>query len=216
MRALLLALDRWATRGAEPPASAFPSLADGTLGSVADYRSTFPPIPGARLPGGNLQPPRLDLGPRFASEGIADKQPPDVGPPFVTRVPQADADGNDKGGIRLPAVAVPLGTYTGWNLRRPEVGAPGHLARWSGSFFPFARTEAEGQAAGDPRPSLEARYRSRADYEAKVGAAAEVLVDQGFLLGAEAAARTAEAGNLYDRLLEHRPDDPSCAYQQGG
>ena len=86
MRALLLALDAWATRGEAPPASVFPKLADGTLGSVADYRRDFPAIPQVRLASRNLQPPRLDLGPRFATQGIADRQPPDLGPPFVTRV----------------------------------------------------------------------------------------------------------------------------------
>ncbi len=216
MRALLLALDAWATEGTAPPASVYPKLAAGTLGSVAEYRSAFPAIRGVQLPSGNLQPPRLDLGPRFASEGIADKQPPDFGPPFITRVPLPDADGIDRGGIRLPAVAVPLGTYTGWNLRRPEVGAPHHLARWAGSFFPFARTEAERRAAADPRRSLEARYRSRADYESRVGAAAEELAREGLLLEADIAPLVTHAGALYDRVLQHRPDDPACAYQLGG
>ncbi len=214
MRALLLALDAWATRGAEPPASIFPKLADGTLDSVADYRRRFPPIPGVQLPRRNLQPPRLDLGPRFASQGIADRQPPELGPPFITRVPLPDADGNDLGGIRLPEIALPLGTYTGWNLRRPEVGAPDHLARWSGSFFPLARTEAERLAAGDPRPSLAARYRSRVHYEGQVDALARELMAQGFLLGADIAAITARAGAFYDRLLRHEPADPSCPYEQ--
>ncbi len=213
MRALLLALDAWATRGEAPPASVFPKLADGTLGSVADYRRDFPAIPQVRLASSNLQPPRLDLGPRFATQGIADRQPPDLGPPFITRVLLPDADGNDRGGVRLPEVAVPLGTYTGWNLRRPEVGAPDHLARWSGSFIPFARIEAERRAAGDPRPAIGARYRSRADYEAKVKAAAEGLARVGFLLEADVAAITAHAGAFYDRLLRHRPDDPSCAFE---
>ena len=213
MRALLLALDAWATRGQAPPASVFPKLADGTLGSVADYRRAFPAVRGLQLPNRNLQPPRLDLGPRFASQGIADKQPPDFGPPFITAVPLPDADGNDRGGIRLPAVAVPLGTYTGWNLRRPEVGAPDDLARWSGSFFPFARGEAERRAAGDLRPSLEERYRARVDYEAKIKAAAETLVRDGFLVEADVAAITTRAGALYDRLRQHRPDDPSCAFE---
>ncbi len=215
MRALLLALDAWATRGTEPPASVFPRLADGTLGSVADYRHGFPAIPGLRLPSRNLQPPRLGLGPRFATQGIADRQPPDFGPPFITRVPLPDADGNDRGGIRLPAVAVPLGTYTGWNLRRPEVGAPDHLGRWSGSFVPFARTEAERQAAGDPRASLETRYPARADYETRVEAAAEVLVAKGLLLAGDVGAITARAGALYDGLRAHRPDDRSCAFELG-
>ncbi len=215
MRALLLALDAWATRGEAPPASVFPKLADGTLGSVAEYRRDFPAIPGLRLPSRNLQPPRLDLGPRFATQGIADKQPPDFGPPFITSVPLPDADGNDRGGIRLPAVSVPLGTYTGWNLRRPEVGAPDDLARWSGSFIPFARTEAERAAAGDPRPALAARYRSRAEYETQVKAAAEALMREGLLLEADVAPITARAGAFYDRLLQHRPDDPSCAFELG-
>jgi hypothetical protein len=213
MRALLLALDAWATRGTTPPASVYPKLADGTLGPVADYRHAFPAVPGLQLPSRNLQPPRLDLGPRFASEGIADKVPPDLGPPFVSRVPLPDADGIDRGGIRLPAVAVPLGTYTGWNLRAPEVGAPDHLARWSGSFFPFARTEEERRAAGDPRPSLQARYRSRADYEGRVKAAAEALARERLLLETDVAPIATSAGAFYDRLLAHEPDDPSCTYQ---
>jgi alpha/beta hydrolase family protein len=213
MRALLLALDAWASRGTAPPASVFPKLAGGTLGSIADYRQAFPTIPGVQLPGRNLQPPRLDLGPHFASEGIADKVPPAFGPPFITRVSLPDADGNDLGGIRLPAVAFPLGTYTGWNLRRPEVGAPDHLARWSGSFIPFARTDLEARAAGDPRPSLEARYRSRQDYERKVETAAEELVRQRLLLEVDVAPIKARAGALYDGLLKHRPDDPSCGFE---
>ena len=108
---------------------------------------------------------------------------------------------------------MPLGTYTGWNLRRPEVGAADDLARWSGSFFPFARGEAERRAAGDLRPSLEERYRARADYEAKIKGAAEALVRDGFLLEADVAAITARAGALYDRLRQHRPDDLSCAFE---
>jgi hypothetical protein len=215
MRALLLALDAWTSTGREPPASVYPRLEDGTLGSVDDYRGSFPKIAGIAVPTGNLQPPRLALGPRFASEGIADRQPPEFGPPYVTRVPLPDADGNDRGGIRLPAVALPLGTYTGWNLRRPEVGAPDKLARWSGSFIPFAPTAAAQRASGDPRLALEARYASRADYERRSAAAAAALVDQRFLLARDVPEIAARAGAFYERLLAHAPDDPSCAYTLG-
>ena len=180
MRALLLALDAWVTAGHEPPASVYPTLEAGTFGSVADYRRAFPKIPGIALPSGNLKPPRLDLGPRFASQGIADKQPPEFGPPYVTRVPLPDADGNDLGGIRLPAIAVPVGTYTGWNLRRPEIGAPDELARWSGSFIPFASDETTRATFGDPRPSLAARYASRDDYRMRIEAAARALARRRF------------------------------------
>jgi Alpha/beta hydrolase domain len=211
LRALLLALDAWATDGREPPASVHPRIADHTLGSVEEYVGRFPAIPGLALPDGNLQPPRLDLGFRFANEGIADKQPPDFGPPFVTRVPLPDGDGNDQGGIRLPEITAPLGTYTGWNLRRPEIGAADKLARWSGSFIPFARDEALRRAAGDPRPSLEARYRSQRDYEAQVAAAAEALVDGGYLLADDVPELTRRARAFYRRLIA-REATPSCAW----
>jgi hypothetical protein len=215
MRALLLALDAWVAEGQAPPASVYPKLAGGTLGSVADYRRTFPKIPEVTLPAGNLQPPRLDLGPRFPAHGIADRQPPAFGPPYVTRVPLPDADGNDLGGIRLPELAAPLGTYTGWNLRAAAIGAPDKLARWSGSFAPFAPTEAARRAAGDPRPSLEARHASRADYRERIEAAAHELVKQRFLLAADVPEITARAVAFYDRVVEHEPDDPSCAYIVG-
>ena len=215
MRALLLALDAWATAGRAPPDSVYPRLEGGTVGSVDDYRRAFPEVPWVALPAGNLQPPRLDLGPRFATHGIADMQPAAFGPPYVTRVPLPDADGNDLGGIRLPAVALPLGTYTGWNLRRPEVGAPGKLARWSGSFIPFAADEAARRASGDPRPSLEARYASRADYERGIEAAAAALVDQGFLLAEDVPEVAARAGDFYERVRAHDMGDASCAYTLG-
>jgi hypothetical protein len=212
MRALLLALDAWVTEGAEPPESVYPRLADGTLGSVQDYRRAFPKIPGLAVPAGNLQPPRLDLGPRFARQGIADKQPAEFGPPYVTRVPQPDVDGDDRGGIRLPALALPLGTYTGWNLRRPEVGAPDRLARWSGSFIPFAPTAAAQRASGDPRPSLAARYASRDDYRMAIEAAARALAADGFLLENDLAEITERAVAFRDRVIEHDSADLSCAY----
>ena len=212
LRALLLALDAWVTGGDEPPASVYPKLQGGTLGSVEDYRAAFPKIPGIELPSGNLRPPRLDLGPRFISHGIADRQPPELGPAYVTRVPLPDADGNDLGGIRLPAVAVPAGTYTGWNLRRPEVGAPDKLARWSGSFVPFASDETTRATFGDPRPSLAARYPSRDDYRRRIEAAGRALAADRFLLEADIAEITERAVAFYDRVLTHAASDLSCAY----
>ena len=159
-----------------------------------------------------MQPRRLDLGPRFATDGIVDQQPAGMGPPFVTRVPLPDSEGHDRGGIRLPLVAAPLGTHTGWNLRRPEIGAADKLARWSGSFIPFARTEDERRASGDPRPSIEVRYASRSDYVAKVRAAAQDLVEDRFVLPSDVAEIVVEAEAFYDRVQQRDPTDLSCAY----
>jgi len=53
---------------------------------------------------------------------------------------------------------------------------------FAGSTLPFARTRAEREAAGDPRPSIAERYASREDYLARVRKAAEALAAAGYLL----------------------------------
>jgi hypothetical protein len=127
-------------------------------------------------------------------------------------VPAPDGDGNDRGGVRMVELQAPLGTHTGWNLRAPETGFPFATARFDGSFAPFARTEAERRARGDPRPSLAARYGDRAGFEAAARAAAARQMAAGFLLAEDAPRAISEALGLYDRILAHDPDDRSCAY----
>ena len=107
-------------------------------------------------------------------------------------MPKVDADGNDIAGIRLPAVQVPVGTYTGWNLR-PRGLAEGELSGLLGSFIPFAKTKAQRRKTGDPRLSLEERYRNRADYVQRVSRAARILVEQRYLLPEDAERIIAEA-----------------------
>jgi Alpha/beta hydrolase domain len=215
MRALIVALDRWVRDGVEPPPSAYPRIADGTLVTAAAYKESFPRIPDVRLPEGNLRPPRLDLGPRFDTERIVDNVPPIIGKPFEALVPRPDADGLDQGGIMLPEMLVPLGTRTGFNTRRDGVGFPWATGRWDGSFLPFPRTETERQASGDPRRPLAARYVDRADYEARLRAAAADVVGKGFLLPEEVNALVREGGGLYDRVMARDPADRSCHYLFG-
>ena len=215
MRALILALDRWTGGGAPPPDSAYQHIADGTLVSVAGYRAAFPKGIGIAPPEDNLHEDRLIFGERFAREGIADYIPPIHGRSYGTLVPAPDADGNDRGGVRLVELEVPLGTHTGWNERDPATGFPWADARFDGSFEPFARTEAERRATGDPRPSLEARYPTRADYIAKVRAAAAREVEAGFLLPEDVERTVKENVGLYDRIMAKDPKDQSCQYLFG-
>ncbi len=212
MRALIVALDRWVAGEAEPPASAYPRLGDGTLTTPADYAAAFPQGIGLTPPAQNLREPRLDFGPRFTAGGIADTVPPVHGPAYETRVPAPDGDGNDRGGVRLVELQAPLGTHTGWNPRAPETGFAWATARFDGSFVPFARTEAERRAAGDPRPSLEARYPTREAYADKVKAAAARQAAAGFLLPEDVERATAENLGLYDRIQTRDPADQSCRY----
>lgn len=187
LRALLVALDRWVSSGQAPPESRYPRIAEGRLVDLATCRRTFPRIPGVNLPGSIYTPRRLDFGPRWATEGIADHVPPLVGRPFRTLVPAVDADGNATAGVRLPDVAVPLATYTGWNLRAAEYGAEGMMARFFGAYFPFPQTAEQRRKTGDPRPSVQERYANHKAYVEKVTEAARQLQQEGFLLEEDAA-----------------------------
>jgi hypothetical protein len=200
LRALLVALDQWVTGGKKPPESRYPRIADRTLVDLETFRKTFPRIPGVRSPTVNYAPFRLDFGPRWLTAGIADWVPPRVGPSYRTLVPAVDADGNELAGIRLPDVAVPLATYTGWNLRAAAYGAEGMLAPYNGSYLAFAQTCDERLKNGDPRPSLRERYPTREVYLARVAQAALQLRDDGFLLDEDAVAifRTAAKRQLWD------------------
>jgi hypothetical protein len=187
LRALLVALDQWVSAGREPPKSRYPRIADGTLVDLETFRTKFPRIPGVQAPAGYYMPFRLDFGPRWPA-GIADRVPPGVGAPYRALVPAVDADGNEVAGIRLPDVAVPLATYTGWNLRAAAYGAEGVLAPYNGSYLAFAQTRAERLRSHDPRPSVEERYPTREVYLARMTEAALQLRGQGFLLDEDVAA----------------------------
>jgi Alpha/beta hydrolase domain len=194
-RALFQAMDRWVTDDVLPPASAYPRIDDGTL--VPPARGGWPAIPGYRFPPPHLTTYRLDFGPNW-SRGVDEKEPPGIGAPFPILVPAVDADGNDQAGIRLPEIAVPLGTYFGWNYRDPSVGAPEHLAGEIGSFIPFEWTRAERARAGDPRKSIAERYPDKSTYLDRVRAAASALVTQGYLLGRDVPGIVDQGATLWD------------------
>jgi hypothetical protein len=191
MRALVVALEQWVTEGTAPPASRVPSVAAGT--ALDDDRLRFPAIKGVTLvhAGNRFGPLRDWIDPPGTSIGAT------AGLRFYrTRVPAVDADGNETSGIRLPLIAVPLATYTGWNL---YTRLPSELCDRDGSHIAFAKTKAEREAANDPRPSIEERYGSRADYVAKVRTATDALVRERLLLPPDAAAyvRAAEASDRF-------------------
>jgi hypothetical protein len=186
LRALLVALDQWVAHGIAPPPSRYPRVADGTLVAPNRKNFRFPKIPGVRSGGLHNRQLFLDYGSRI-SRGRIDVHPPrQIGRgAYTILVPQVDADGNDLAGIRLPAVEVPLGTYTGWNLQTRE-SAEDELAGLLGSFIPFTQTKAERAAIGDPRLSLEERYESEVDYLARVSRAARALIQERLLLAEDA------------------------------
>lgn len=172
LRALLVSLDRWVREGTAPPPSRHPRLSDRTLVRAQDL--AFPAIPG-------VQSPRTVAPGRRASNALLPSSGGEgaVQPLLVSQV---DADGNEVGGIRLPEVAVPLATYTGWNFRNAQIGGTSRLLGNTGSYMPFARTQAEREARRDPRPSIDERYPSRGDYMAKVRQVTDALVRDRYML----------------------------------
>ncbi len=197
LRAALVTLDRWVTEGVEPPPSAVPRLAGRTAVPPESTAPVFTRIPGVRFPDRIGRPPRLDFGPDL-DRGIVGELPPKVGAPFVTFVSAVDADGNETAGVRPVELLVPLGTFTGWNPRHPEQGAPGDLMSMMGSTLPFPRTRAEREASGDPRRSLEERYPSRAAYLQQVREAAVALAAARHMLAEDVDAVVERAGRLWD------------------
>ena len=123
----------------------------------------------------------MDYGPEWA-RGVITIEPPRLGRVYPALVPAVDADGNDRAGIRLPEIAVPLATQTGLEPAPSETGAPDALAGVVGSYLPFAWTKAEREATGDPRLSIEERYAGREAYLGRVAEAALALVRERLLL----------------------------------
>ena len=180
LRALLVALSEWVD-GKAPPPSQTPRLADNTL--VAVEKLLFPAIPGVAVA-------------RKVSEfGVLTdwtKPAMDMRKPYRPLVTNVDTDGNETSGIRLPEIAVPLGTFAGWNLyKAPYVD--GELCDRDGTYIPFAATRAEREARNDPRASLEERYGTQAAYVRKVEDAAQKLVAERLLLKEDAERLIAKA-----------------------
>jgi hypothetical protein len=113
-------------------------------------------------------------------------------------VPQVDADGNDIAGIRLPDVAVPLATATGWVFRPTALGSPEELVMLRGAWVPFALTRESRIQSRDPRPAIAERYDSKEAYLAKVKTVLEKLVEQRFLLETDLDPQLKQASERWD------------------
>jgi hypothetical protein len=178
LRALYVDLDQWVRAGTEPPPSRYPKLADRTL--VPRSQLNVKGFAGVSVPATPIVAVRMDSGEK--TPGVPTLIPPKNGKPYAVFVPQVDADGNDLGGVRVPELVVPLATYTGWNLRHPDTGAPVDLVQLTGSYRPFARTRAEREKTGDTRLSIAERYASREAFLAAVKKESDALVSQRLLM----------------------------------
>lgn len=200
-RAALVNLDAWVSDGVEPPPSSRPRIDDGTAVSRADALKDLAVVPNLALP----DPDRLwvlretDPGPE-AAKGIA-VLPVKEGRDYDSRVSAVDADGNEVAGIRLPEVAVPVATHSGWNPRDPEAGAPEQIIPMVGFTLFFARDAVEREANDDPRLSIGERYESRDAYLALARGQAETLAAQRYLRAEDVDVVVENSGRVYDAAL---------------
>jgi hypothetical protein len=183
-RALLVALHAWVTKDVSPPPSRYPRISDGTLVPPQQSLQGFPDIPGVRYKG---RPNDLSINDTTVQPANHMK-----GKEYPLLVPKVDKDGNEIAGVRAVALQVPLATHAGWNLRA-EGFIKDELCYLNGMYVPFAKTKEEREKTGDPRLSIEERYKDQVDYVQRVSHAARSLVDERFLLPEDAERLIADA-----------------------
>jgi hypothetical protein len=184
-RALFVALNDWVIFEREPPPSAYPRVADGTLVAATMAATGFPVIPGVSF-ADDLVNTMLDydFGPGFRyndMSGVISMEPPVVKQQIVTLVAKVNADGNEIAGVPSILHQLPLGTYLGWNVVTSGYNK-GRLCAFTGGFVPFAKTKAERIANNDPRPSIEERYPSFTAYYYQLASAVNAAIAQRYLL----------------------------------
>jgi len=210
MRALIVALTNWITKGVEPPPSVYPRLDRGDLVRPDSRSMGFPGIPGMPLPDNMINPLfDYDFGADFKYRdlsGVMTLLPPLIKRTLPMLVPKVDADGNEMSGIASPLHQAPLGTYLGWNVTGSGF-YKGRGCGFAGGYIPFAKTKAEQLASGDPRLSIEERYGDHSRYTRAVRSAADRLLKQGFLLAedAELLVQQAEKSNVLVQKTDSRP-----------
>jgi hypothetical protein len=201
----------WVMNDTPPPPSVYPTLrgsaeghhhhhhGQGDLVEPTKAAMGFPTIPGLRptAPEPGFINPVLDYdwGPEFNpsdGSGVPTNIPPIIRQVIAMRAPRVDADGNEVGGVPVVLRDAPLGTYLGWNITTAGFHRD-QICNYAGGMIPFAKTQAERLASGDPRLSLEERYGNHEGYVAAVHAAAANAVARGFLLQADADVLEAQA-----------------------
>ena len=191
VNALRVHFRNWVMRGTLPPASQWPTLAQGTLVRADKAAMGFSTLPQLRssIPEPDFIMPVLDYdwGPQFGAadgSGVPSNAPPAIRRVLQMFAPKVDADGNELGGVPVVLRDAPLGTYLGWNITAGGVRPfhQGQICNYVGGMLPFARTRAERVATGDPRLSLEERYGSHEGYVSAVRSAADGALAARFLL----------------------------------
>ena len=198
-RAILDALDDWASNGVLPPASQIPKRLDGTLVTYQEWNQQFPKIEGINIPNQINELSYFNFSSE-ASSHILDVIPPKLQKrnAYTVLVPAVNDDGNEIAGVKVPMITAPLATYTGWNLRSKNYGE-NYMFLFNGSTIPFPETKNDRLMSNDPRSSILERYPDSKAYCKEIIQAAKILVEQRLILE-EDLERIKNDANDWDRL----------------
>lgn len=171
-RALLAQLEAWALDGVAPEPSSVPRLSDGTAVTRDVALGAFDP---GTIPDVDVLPYTPDLDPKSTTWPIA------FGTPRVAVVSAIDQTGNERAGIRLPAVETGIASYTGWNPRRHIDGLPDVVYDMVGSRIrrPPRQTPTVEQLRCTAEALVERRFLLPTDAELAVEQALAELRDNG-------------------------------------
>jgi hypothetical protein len=197
VRALGIALDDWVTVGVTPPPSRYARVDDGTLvHSLPQSELGFPNIPGVTYTGWYNPVDELD-------HSVLPNMPI-PGQSYTILVPKVDSDGNSISGIRTPDVQVPIGTFTGWALRRAPFAANEDCAL-TGQYVAFPVTKAQRLATGDPRLSVQERYNTLGTYQFKYSQVIKQMIADRTVLAEDGASLISAAVDRVRPLLPIAP-----------
>jgi len=205
MRAAITNLLAWIADDVEPPPNAIPRTSDGSAMSREAVLDSLEAIEGLARPVpsvlSTIRP--LDLGPG-EPDGIGTYPAQPVGAAYPCLVSAVDESGNEIAGIRLPEVAVPVATNTGWNPRHPTTGGLGQILDYVGSTLPLARDRDTRTVASDPRLSIAERYIDEDDYRFRLRQQAELLLADRYLLAEDIATCESIALQRYRAFVESK------------
>jgi hypothetical protein len=192
-RALIPALVAWVGKGTQPPASQYPTVANGTLVQPTQTATGFPNLSNVMIPSGPAATPTSlkftyngEYNQVFVTDFSTATPVVNTALQYTILVPKVDANGNTTTGVLVPDMSVPLATYTGWNYRGTG-HAVGDGCISNGAAIPLAASPAAQAGGVDTRATLLGLYGgSKSRYQAQVAAAANALVKSGYLLQEDA------------------------------